>query len=91
MSNARPIEAWAADLILSGVNRLDSAITALGCVMRDLDDGPESDTASEVEAIRWLYEMLRDEASNIRDCVRIAQNQNSGVAQMLSAAAELVA
>jgi hypothetical protein len=70
-----PIEPWAANLILSGVNRLDSAITTLGCVMMDLDDGPESENASEVQAIRWLYDALREEAQNIRQCVSMAQEK----------------
>jgi hypothetical protein len=52
MSNSHPIEPWVADLILSGISRLDSAITTLGCVMVDLDDDPENGDASTVEAIR---------------------------------------
>jgi hypothetical protein len=74
---ARPIEPWAATLILSGVNRLDCALTTLGCIMMDLDDDPESGNASGVEAIRWLYEVLREEAHNIRHCVAMARDPQS--------------
>jgi hypothetical protein len=69
------IQPWAANLILSGVNRLDCAITAFGSVMMELDDDPERGDASEVQAIRWLYEMLRNEAHNIRTCVAGAQGK----------------
>jgi hypothetical protein len=55
------------------VNRLDCALTALGCVMMDLGDDPEQNDASEVQAVRWLYAVLRDEAHNIRQCVALAQ------------------
>jgi hypothetical protein len=68
-----PIGVWAANLVLSGVNRLDCALTALGCVMKDLSDDPEKGDASEVQAIRWLYEILWEEALNIRKCVAMAQ------------------
>lgn len=74
---ARPIEPWAAGLILSGVNRLDAAITTLGCVMMDLDDDPEAGASSTVEAIRWLYQMLGTEADNIRKLVDLAQEPHS--------------
>ena len=69
------IQLWAATLILSGVNRLDCALTALGCVMMDLGDDPEQEDASEVQAVRWLYDVLRDEAHNIRTLVAMAQGQ----------------
>lgn len=72
-----PIEPWAADLILSGVSRLDCAITTLGCITADLDDGDESDNPDEVAALRWLYEMFREEAKNIRDCVAMAARASS--------------
>jgi hypothetical protein len=75
MSTHHPIEPWAANLILSGVNRLDCAITTLGCITADLDDGDESDNPDEVAALRWLCEMFR-EAKNIRDCVAMAQSSN---------------
>lgn len=39
--------------------------------------GPESENASEVGAIRWLYDILREEAQNIRECVSMAQGQNA--------------
>jgi hypothetical protein len=68
-----PIEPGLANLILSGVNRLDCALTALGCVMKDLKDDPEKGDAGEVQAIRWLYEILWEEALNIRKCVAMAQ------------------
>lgn len=74
---ARPIEPWAANLILAGVNRLDAAITTLGCVMMDLDDDPEAGASSAVGAIRWLYEMLGTEADNIRKSVALAQELHS--------------
>jgi hypothetical protein len=75
-----PIEPWAENLILSGVTRLDCAITTLGCIMMDMDDDPESENVSETAAIRWLYEMLRDEAQNIRDCVGSASGKPRPVA-----------
>jgi hypothetical protein len=77
MSTARPIEPWAANLILSGVTRLDCAITTLGCIMMDLDDDPEGENVSEVAAIQWLYGVLREEAQNIRQSVSMAQGQNT--------------
>jgi hypothetical protein len=85
-----PIEPWAANLILPGVTRLDCAITTRGCIMRDLDDDPESENLSEVEAIRWLYGVLREEAQNIRQSVSVAQGQNASMPKMLSVAKEPV-
>ena len=86
MSNTHhPIEPWAANLILMGVDRLDCAITTFGCVMMDLDDGDES----TVGAIKWLYGALREEALNIRNSVAIAQDANGGVAKIYQGAAEL--
>jgi hypothetical protein len=73
MSARTLIDDGAANLILSGVNRLDGALTALGCVLLDLNDDPEDDNASGIAALRWLFEMLEDEARNIRDCVAMAQ------------------
>ena len=81
MSTTAPIEPWATNLILSGVGRLDNAITALGCVMMDLDYDPENGDATTAEAIRWLYEMLRNEAKNIRDCVAITQEPRNRAAK----------
>lgn len=82
-TTTNPLEAWAANLILSGVNRLDCALTAFGCVMMDLDDDQESEDSREVATIRWLYDVLREEADNIRACVRIAQDANSCTAQLM--------
>lgn len=73
MSKSLLIAPGVAEFVLSGVNRLDAAITALGCVMTNLHDDPARDDHAEVCAIRWLYEMLRDEADNIRKAVKLAQ------------------
>jgi hypothetical protein len=35
-------------------------------VMMELDDDPERDDKREVDTIKWLYEVLRDEAHNVR-------------------------
>lgn len=69
-----PIEPWAANLILMGVDRLDNAITALGCVMRDLQGDPESARGDEIGALSWMYCALRGEAENIRESIAMAQN-----------------
>jgi hypothetical protein len=82
------IEPWANDLILSGVSRLDCVITLFGSVMMELDYDPDNSDASEVQAIRWLYEALRSEAANIRDLVGMAQGQKSCMAKALSVASE---
>jgi hypothetical protein len=58
------------------VNRLDCTITTFGCITADLDDGDESDNPDEVAALRWLYEMFREEAKNIRDCVAMVSASN---------------
>ena len=58
-----------ADLITSvygALDKLDCAINAYGCVMMELDDDPERDDKREVDTIKWLYEVLRDEAHNVR-------------------------
>jgi hypothetical protein len=47
----------------------------------DLDDDPESDSLSEIEALRWLHEMLRNEADNIRKCVPMAQGPETRTAK----------
>jgi hypothetical protein len=69
------IQPWAADLILTGVSRLDHALTAYGSVIKDLGDDPDRDDASEVQALGWLYGVLREEAHNIRTLVAMAQGQ----------------
>jgi hypothetical protein len=82
------LEPWVNELLLSGVNRLDCVITLFGSVMMELDDSPDNEDASEVQAIRWLYEALRSEAANIRDIVGMAQGQKSCVAKAPSVASE---
>ena len=46
-------------LLYGAIDRVDCAITALGSVMIERDDKPESEHWREVTAIRGLYEMLR--------------------------------
>jgi hypothetical protein len=49
------------------VGRIDCAITALGCVAQELVEG--GDDTSEAASVAYLYEVLRDEAKNLRACV----------------------
>lgn len=62
-------------LVLGAIDRLDCAITALGGVMMELDDGPDEEDLSEVQAVRWLYGMLREESHNVRTLVEKLQPQ----------------
>jgi hypothetical protein len=52
--------------ILRPLDTLDSAITALGCVAMDLEGTPPPE---ELEAVRWLFSVLRKEAGDLRDIV----------------------
>jgi hypothetical protein len=49
-------------LIYGALDKLDCAIMAYGCVMTELDDDPERKDSREVATIKWLYEVLSDEA-----------------------------
>jgi hypothetical protein len=48
---------------------LDYAITLLGCAAKELVDASDEDTPPEAPAILYLYEILRNEVENLRDCV----------------------
>jgi hypothetical protein len=52
--------------LYGAIDRVDCAITALGSVMMELDDDPKREDHMEVETIRWLYGVLREEAHNVR-------------------------
>jgi hypothetical protein len=58
-------------VIHAAIDRLDCSLTAFGCLMMDLDDDPGRDDASTVKALHWLYDVLRDEAHNIRGFVEM--------------------
>ena len=55
----------------STLDKLDCAINAYGCVMMELNDDPERDDKREVDTIKWLYEVLRDEAHNVRGYLKL--------------------
>ena len=65
-------------LIYGAIDRVDCAITALGCLMMELDDGPEENDRSEVAAIRWLYGVMREEAQNVRGYVQLLDTGLNG-------------
>ena len=57
--------------LLGAIDRLDGAITAFGCVMGELSNDPERDDFMEVAAIKWFFEVFRQEADDIRDHVKL--------------------
>ena len=71
-SHEAPAPAPNVRLLLSGLERLDGAITTLGFVMMTL-----SDSSSAKEAIRWVFEGLRQEAENLRDWAEETQESES--------------
>ena len=62
--------------LLGAIDRLDSAITAFGCVMGRLSKDPERDDFMEVAAIKWFFEVFRQEADDIRDHVKLLDEMN---------------
>jgi hypothetical protein len=50
------------------VHRLDYAVTLLGCTAKELVAAGDTE-APEAPAILYLYEILRNEVENLRDCV----------------------
>jgi hypothetical protein len=57
-------------LLHAAADRLDCAITALGCVAKELQDG--GDASSEAAAVAYLYGVLREETLNLRNCLGTA-------------------
>jgi hypothetical protein len=52
------------------IGRIDRALTALGCVAKELVDC--GDDTSEAASILYLYGVLREETLNLRNCVGMA-------------------
>jgi hypothetical protein len=65
-------------IVFGAIDRLDCGLTALGCVMKDLDDDPGNDDHSEVATIFWLYGVLRDETNNVRGLVKLLDQALEG-------------
>ncbi|HTI82078.1 MAG TPA: hypothetical protein VL614_16630 [Acetobacteraceae bacterium] len=66
-------------LLYGAIDKLDCAITAYACIMIELDDDPERHDDREVAAIKWLYEVLRDEDHNVRGFVKLVDEaRNAG-------------
>ena len=65
-------------LLFGAIDKLDCAINAYGCVMMELDDNPERQESREVATIKWLYEILREEADNIRGHTKILDEALNG-------------
>jgi hypothetical protein len=58
-------------LIFGAIDRMDCAINAYGCVMMELDDNHQRQDGREICTIKWLYEILRNEAHNVRGFVEL--------------------
>jgi hypothetical protein len=65
-------------LIFGAPDKLDCAVNAYGCVMMELDDNPQRQDNREVATIKWLYEVLRDEAHNVRGFVELLDQGLNG-------------
>jgi hypothetical protein len=68
-----PQTLWHQGMLGHAFHRLDYAITLLGCTAKELMDAGDTE-APEAPAILYLYEILRNEAQNLRDCVEAACN-----------------
>jgi hypothetical protein len=60
-------------VLYGAVERVDCGVTALGSLMMELDEAEV-----EVQAIRWLYGVLREEVHNVRQAAELLDTTING-------------